>query len=167
VREAGPRPLVFVAHPFGGGEAFDSLASWSYWLTASEPQARLAFPPYGFAFVGTKFDGTKHYDDVRGLRAVASRCAGVVLVAGVVTLEMTYAIDAVLCNGGWLANMTSLGPLPPARPRPGCLDEFRHRAVTDPGAELEFESRPAKSGVVVDLIAWLRADCLRLQRSRN
>jgi hypothetical protein len=155
---------VLIAHPFGGTDAVESLLGWHRFLSASDPEFRFAIPPYGFGFIGVEDPS----DARAAIEHLATRCDGVVLVSGKVTLEMTFAVDAVHRRGGWISDLTKLGSLPPMRLLPGCVSRHRRERLTDPGAELAFDSAATEPAAdVVDFVRWLARDCDRLRSERG
>ncbi len=118
--------LVYVAHPVGapsrGGilTNLDTAALWTGWIKVREPDVAIVIPWLGLLLAGVDDDNDPACR-ARGVRdnvEAARRCDGIVLCGGRISTGMQLELDAVLEAGGWAADLTRLGILPPRADHP-------------------------------------------------
>ena len=105
-------PIVFLSHPLtGDADNVNRAHGWLRWLIDRVPD--WAFVAAWLPYVDVLDDDQPEHR-VRGMRdscAVAARCDGIVLVGGRVSRGMRDEGVACVAAGGWVADLTFLGPL--------------------------------------------------------
>jgi hypothetical protein len=116
--------LVYFAHPLGGDIDGNVARArrWIAWLVAQESSITFLAPwlPYVDVFRELHPGANDHGHPLRDrfMRdnlAIASVCDGIVLCGGRVSSGMQQELDVVTDQGGWVADLTSLGAEPPSR----------------------------------------------------
>lgn len=108
--------VAYMGSPVAG-DIESNLANamaWLRFLRTHEPELAIIAPWIAAILSGE--DDNDPEQRARGLRdccATASLCAGIVLVGGRISSGMQRELDAVQMAGGWVSDLTSLGPKPP------------------------------------------------------
>lgn len=116
-------PVVYMAHPVGAEDAagvdanLSRAVRWYAYLLKAEPDYAIT-APWLAALLARIQDDASPADRERGLRdnaAFAARCDGIILCGGRVSDGMRREMHAVICAGGWVADVTDVcGDEPPS-----------------------------------------------------
>jgi hypothetical protein len=120
--------VVYVAHPLGGDVDANAHRArrWLRWLMDLESEFAFCCPWLPFVDVGypdeKRGPGAIDPDSIPEYRArclrddivIAAKCDAIVLCGGRISPGMQQEANAVIGAGGWVADLTSLGVVPPS-----------------------------------------------------
>lgn len=109
------RQVCYVAHPVSGNvDANIASAKELYaWLVEMHPDVAFVMSWLVDVVTGDDLDPERRERGLRDCEAIAARCDGIVLVGPRVSTGMLRELAACRDAGGWVSNLTALGPTPP------------------------------------------------------
>jgi hypothetical protein len=109
--------VAFCSHPVSGDvdANIKSALAWIRYLRPRSPGIAIMAPWIPSILAGEDDNDPEQRE--RGLldcEAWVRRCDGVILCGGRISHGMQREIDAIVSVNGWVSDLTSLGPVPPA-----------------------------------------------------
>ena len=149
------KSVALVAHP--REVRLSELRRFRAFLEASEPSTVFVIPALQRATCAALSALARELVHTDALE-LATRVDGLVLVGHGTTARMAEQLQVVHERGGWISNLTALGPRAPSRPLAGVINShLSARWSADDRAE----------AASIDVLEWLHRDIARRAGGRS